>query len=349
MIIRDVVSIEFLDSDPNMDGYDFSSLNAVDSCVFKGIVTNVLGKKFTDATQRNMALECGDLCHKCYAMMRAISTNDETIKLKYLKQAVNTATDEVLSELNEKSKEQLTPVSKYMVYVDYILQNSGYYDEETDKKRTLANIRNSLLAYCSNFIELVAEEPVYVKDDIVGIELPFDKLVKIKFINESFKEEEKSFRFIGKIDGIHVKEGKLILHENKTSSRLDDSWLHQWEVSHQITGYCLIASYLSNEVCSQARVIGNQIPIPKLSGYAYRTERVDRDDFTWINWARWAINVIDLIEKYKNNPELAPMSTKTCSAYYSSCPLIPLCVLNDKEKVEALNEMITDKWSPLDE
>lgn len=329
-----------------MDGYDFSTLNAVDGCAVKGIISNVLGKRFDEPKQRNMALEAGDLCHKCFAVLRALTLTKEQV-CKFLLQAVPTMTQETFESLLQKSDEQITPVSKQMIFVDYILENGGFYDDENDKKRTLANIRNTLLAYCSNFNDMVHEEPVYVDEKgFVGIELPFDYVITITYNDKVIQ----NFRFIGKIDGLHVyKDGSLILHENKTASRLDDSWLGQWETSHQITGYCLIAQAITGKPCKKARVIGAQIPVPKMSGYAYRSERVDREVYYFENWARWVITQLEVVDSYKQCPHLAPMSTKNCCAYYSKCALLPLCVLDEDSRKEMIEQMIVDKWSPLDD
>jgi hypothetical protein len=257
-------------------------------------------------------------------------------------------TQDVFETLLQKSSEQLTPVSKQMIFVDYILENGGFYDDEGDKKRTLANIRNTLLAYCSNFNDLVANEPVY-KDEkgFVGIELPFDYVVSITYNEKSIR----NFRFIGKIDGLHVfKDGTMILHENKTASRLDDSWLGQWYKSHQITGYCLVANYFTKQECLQARILGMQIPAPKTTGYAFRMERVDREAFNYSDWARWVIETTDIIDEYKNIPEKAPMNTHACCKYYKQCAFIALCCSNEEERLRTINEdMIIDEWNPLND
>ena len=59
--------------------------------------------------------------------------------------------------------------------------------------------------------------------------------------------------------------------------------------------------------------------------------------------------MLDIIDCYKNCPHLAPMSTKNCCAYYSKCALLPLCVLSSDDKKEMIDQMIVDKWSPLDD
>ena len=341
------------------EGIDFSTMNAISSCPFRGIVRNVLGKQFKEGEERNMALEAGDLSHKVYAVWRAMSIKDEELRdiyvKKFLKQVVPEMPDEIfekeLEELVSKTTDCITPLSKMMVYADWIIANSGFYDDEKDKKRTIENIRTSLMAYGSNFLTLVAEEPVWISEDRtkVGIELPFEHTIRFEYKENSVKKV-KYVKFIGKIDGIHVhKNGKLIIHENKTAARLDDSWLAQWFMSHQITGYCLAASDFVGEFIDQARVLGMQIPVPKSSGYAYRTERVDRPQHFLENWAKWVIVQADIIEQYKDCPEKAIMNTKSCCAFYSTCPLMCLCTLPEDERKQAINEMVVKKWSPLNE
>lgn len=359
-MISEIVSINIDKEFPlEGDGIDFSTMNAISSCPFKGIVSNVLGKHLKDGEERNMALEAGDLSHKVYAVWRALSLEDEELQdiyvKKFLKQVVPEMPDEVfdkeVEELVGKTTDCLTPLAEMMVYADWVIANSGFYDDEKDKKRTIENIRTSLMAYGSNFLTLVKEEPVWISEDRtkVGIELPFEYVIRFEYIENGFKNV-KYIKFIGKIDGIHVhKNGKLIIHENKTASRLDDSWLAQWYMSHQITGYCLAASDFVGEYIDQARVLGMQIPVPKMSGYAYRTDRVDRPQYFLESWAKWVITQSDIIDQYKDYPEKAIMNTKSCCAFYSTCPLMCLCTLPEDERKQAIEEMPVKKWSPLNE
>ena len=359
-MIESILSINInKDIDCGGEGLDFSTMNAVSSCPFKGIVRNVLGKQFKEGEERNMALEAGDLSHKVYAVWRALSIKDKELRdiytKKFLKQVVPEMPDEIfekeLEELVGKTTDCITPLSEMMVYADWIIANSGFYDDEKDKKRTIENIRTSLMAYGSNFLTLVADEPVWISEDRtkVGIELPFEHTIEIAFM-EGGEQKTVFVKFIGKIDGIHVhKNGKLIIHENKTASRLDDSWLAQWFMSHQITGYCLAASDFVGEFIDQARVLGMQIPVPKTSGYAYRTERVDRPQHFLESWAKWVITQARVVADYKDCPEKAIMNTKSCCAFYSTCPLMCLCTLPEDERKQAIDEMIVKKWSPLNE
>lgn len=366
------IAINLYTGDKNDRGYDFSMLNSINTCPFYGIIRHIHNKVFNNSN-RDMALECGDLCHKCFAAYRALSiyysgikeekTTKTAIGRKYLfnliKNLVNNELDDdvvnqVLDDLFTEAETKVTPVAKYTVFSNWIIDNSGYYDEPDDKKRTIANIKESLLSYLSNFLSIIEDEPVWIEDENnvdskIGIELPFDLTISISF-DANGEEHTQDIHFIGKIDGVHVKDGKIILHENKTASRLDDSWSEQWYKSHQITGYCLAVSYLVNKSCFDARVLGMQIPITKYTGNAFRTERVDRELHYFSDWARWVLTNHEIIENYKNNPEKAPMNTHACCKYYKACSFMPLCVQNEEERLRIMNEEMIDKpWSPLDE
>ena len=378
MMINEILSINIDKyTGPEDDrGVDFSILNSVSTCPFYGIVRHILNKSFV-VNERNMALECGDLCHKCFATYRALSIyyrgvteNKDTLKLigthqiqRFFMEAIPDISEEEANDFIldcfERTEEFTTMLAKYTIFSDFIIDNSGYYDDPEDKKRTIANIKDSLRFYCSSFLDLVEEEPVWIEneediDTKVGIEIPFDVYIKIKYSTEIEKPQqikEKLIHFIGKLDGIHYRindNNSLIIHENKTASRLDDSWLGQWYKSHQITGYCLVANYFTKQECLQARVLGMQIPAPKTTGYAFRMERVDREAFNYSDWARWVIETTNIIDEYKNIPEKAPMNTHACCKYYKQCAFIALCCSNEEERIRTINEdMVIDEWNPL--
>lgn len=374
MFIEEVTNIEVVDNiEHNDKGYDFSTLNAISTCPFYGITRFIHNKVFNDS-ERNMALECGDLCHRCYAAYRALSIyyrgkkeNNKVIQGLGFNYLVNLFYENINGEMDkadldlqvecmfEEAEKKAGMLAKYLLFSDWIIDNSGYYEDPEDKKRTIENIKESLMAYCSNFLNIVEDEPVWIADindpySKLGIEIPFDVTVKITYIANQ-AEHTQDVHFIGKLDGIHVRkfDNSLIVHENKTASRLDDSWVGQWYKSHQITGYCLAASYFTGESCLQARVLGMQIPVPKYSGYAFRTERVDRENDYFSDWARWVISTIEVVEDYKEHPEKAPMNTHACCKYYKQCAFTPLCCVNEQERIRIINEeMVEQEWSPLD-
>lgn len=379
MMISDITQISINGYDKSNTlvdekGLDFSKMNSISTCPFYGIIRHILNKNF-QVNERNMALECGDLCHKCFAVYRAYSIyqrgeveNNNIIMTigynqikRFFSEVLGDVTDDdlnyIIDDCLEKTKDFTTNLAKYTVFSDFIIDNSGYFDDPNDKKRTIANIKDSLTYYLSNFLNLIETEPVWIGDinnteTKVGIEIPFDTVVSISFIANG-EEHTQDIHFIGKLDGIHVRlndNNSLIIHENKTASRLDDSWVGQWYKSHQITGYCLAAYYFTKQECLQARVLGMQIPAPKSSGYAFRMERVDREQFNFNDWCRWVLHINEIIEDYKDNPEKALMNTHACCKYYKQCAFIPVCCSDEEERKRIIEEdMIIDEWNPLDD
>lgn len=366
------IKVEAWDDSFDLKGYDFSMINAINTCPMYGITRYVHNKVFT-INEREMALECGALCHNCFAIYRALSIyyrgvkeQNDTICIigkkqirKFLLEVVSDLTEDsvydVCEELLLQANEKTTPLAKYTIFSDFLIDNSGYYDDPDDKKRTIDNIKESLFAYLSNFLDLIQKEPVWINniheiDTLVGIEIPFDLKVTINYVANG-EEQEQVLHFIGKLDGIHTRDdGTLIVHENKTASRLDDSWVGQWYNSHQITGYCLASSFFTGESCLQARVLGMQIPVPKYSGYAFRMERVDREKHYFADWCRWMITNHQAIEEYKDTPEIAPKNTHACCKYYKQCAFTYLCVNSAEERKRIIEEeMIEHEWSPLNE
>ena len=363
------IKVDSYTGDLTERGYDFSTLNSISTCPFYGIIRHIHNKVFS-INAREMALECGELCHQCFAAYRALSVCYRGQKEKngtmfglgyfYLTDILKKLMPEldesrctnILTELFEQAKDKTTLLAKYTIFSDFIIDNSGYYDDPDDKKRTIDNIKASLICYLSNFLDIIQKEPVYIDEEkqILGIEVPFNVNITITYIANGM-ENEQTIHFIGKLDGIHVREdGSLIVHENKTASRLDDSWLYQWYKSHQITGYCLAGSYFTGQNCLQARVLGMQIPIPKYSGLGFRTDRVDRQNEDFEDWARWILTTISCVEEYKDTPYIAPMNTHACCKYYRQCSFLPLCTQNKEERKRIIEEEMIDKpWSPLDE
>ena len=85
-MISEILSVNLNDGTiTEEDALDFSTMNNVSSCAFRGIVSSVLGKQLNDTPERNMALEAGDLCHKVYAVWRALSIKDEDLQDVYVK------------------------------------------------------------------------------------------------------------------------------------------------------------------------------------------------------------------------------------------------------------------------
>jgi hypothetical protein len=174
----------------------------------------------------------------------------------------------------------------------------------------------------------------------VGIEWPFDMVVTIG---------DRVFRHTGRIDGIHWRSGKLVLHDNKTASRLNEAWEMSFETSSQVTAYCVAASLYTQQEVNSAEIHGLAIPMPKSYEYGgIVVAQTSRQDHHFARWLKWLDYTIELCERYKDNPYDAPMFTHSCNRYFRPCSMIPFCASDREEQERIIGEMVVDEWSPLD-
>ena len=196
--------------------------------------------------------------------------------------------------------------------------------------------------------------PIWVRDKTkadtdVGIEIPFDLTVSINWADHIEQSYSMKARFIGKMDGLHWNRDNLIIIEEKTGAKLDDHWLSQWVLSHQITGYCLAAATFTQESCKHALVSGMRIPIGKVPAEGIRREYVPRPAILFEKWANWFVTSIQMHETWENDVADAPMYTHSCNRYFNTCSFLPFCAADSREeKEQIIGEMETDRWSPLD-
>jgi hypothetical protein len=227
-----------------------------------------------------------------------------------------------------------------------VLDTSGYYDDPRDKRRTLSNMEEACYAYINRWRW---DHPVWMRHPNnpigdVGIEIPFELRADIS------GSDLFSFRFVGRIDGIHYDgSGKLIVHDNKTASRLSDTWSQAQMTSHQYTGYCVAASHFTQNVVSRAQVLGLALPQPRSYDFnGFASESMDREDYHLRRWVDWMVHTLRIAKIYKNDPISAPKYTHSCNRYFRPCSMIPFCYGDDDEQNRILGEMEVQMWSPLD-
>ena len=62
------------------------------------------------------------------------------------------------------------------------------------------------------------------------------------------------------------------------------------------------------------------------------------------------LHTVSIIDAYSAEPTDAPMYTHSCNRYFRSCSFIPLCTeTRERRKWIYDNEMITQRWNPLEE
>lgn len=347
--------------DAAVETFDNTKLTAGATCPTWGITRYQMHKTVAQSS-RAMALECGSVMHDAFAMIRLVQLLHDFNNIAGRDPAIGKALfqfhglrmfkQERLMQILEQASGngEFSPSDNVKIYATRaavaVLETSDYYDDPSDKKRTIANMEDSLFAYVSKWDW---KQPIWVRDitdptSDVGIEIPFDLLVTWQF-----GDAVKQRRFTGKIDGIRVVNGVVRLEENKTASRLNEAWSQPFYLNSQPTGYMMAASVFSGETIRQARIMGLCIPLPKsydAGGYLEFT--VHRTDNHITDWLRWFDFIASSVyEDFAYNPSEAPRFTHSCGRYFRPCSMIPFCDVDEAEQKLMLDEMITEEWSPL--
>lgn len=342
------------EEDKSTPGYDHSTLSAINTCPTWGLIRYGLHKVMPGAG-RAMALEAGGAAHECFAALRLyqlwkhdIKENDEIM------QAVVQSHGERLFGARRfeqmKSKVDATSLDRTNA-VNFVLEalyTSEFYDNDQDKRRTVSNIAESMIVFIDRHD--MKRHPIWIRDRTdpktdIGIENTFDLVAKIAY-TDGARPHVLVRRFFGSIDALVHDGPDVIVDENKTGARLDDSWLAQWRLSHQITGYCLAGNVITNLPCDAARVVGMRIPIGKVLFEGVRVEQVNRHKYHYSDWAKWFIHTVGLFEQYKDKVVGAPRYTHSCNRYFRPCSLIAYCDQDEDERIKILEEMEHDEWHP---
>lgn len=256
-----------------------------------------------------------------------------------------------------------------------IFSSSGYYEDPNDRRRTVANIEEALIAYVSRYplgqtLACVIPDDRYASGYFVGVEIPVDMYLEIETDDpveypftavfhdgETFIERTQGriyrYRFTGRVDGVHFTSSQLLhvaVEENKTAARLDDAWRNAFITSHQPTGYCFAIGALLNVAVEHAVIRGMSIPLPKTFDYGgIVNEPIIRNTDNFIRWAKWVVHTCEVTRPYLDTPHDAPMYTHSCNRFFRPCPMIPFCDSPTDEREAMLAEMDVKEWSPLEE
>lgn len=333
--------------------FDNTKLVALNTCPTWGIVRYELHKRFP-GSRREMALEAGGAAHEAYSAIRLADLiyNGHHFypDIDCRSVAVETAltlfeesrVDEWLSVLSQGESEEHSA----MLAALNIFGTSGFMDDPLDRRRTVANIEEALIAYMQRY-PFGKTMPV-VLDDFVGVEVPIDMHLII-----TTDKDEHHFRFIGRVDGVHwrnIDKQTVVIEENKTGARLDDAWEMSFNMSHQVTGYMFAVSHLVGLPVWDGIVRGMAIPLPKTYDYGgINNVHVTRDELKVAEWAEWVLYTHLITKPYLHKPTQAPKFTHSCNRYFRPCAFIPFCDSPLEEREAMLEEMQLDKWSPLDE
>jgi hypothetical protein len=332
-------------SDCTLTPYDYSTLTAGHTCPTYGILRYGMHKTFQG--KRAMALEAGTAMHDVFAADRLWQlAHYDGLKEHADHRGKTLFGDERWKELRDLLFVSTPERPEHLSFGIAALESSGFYDDPSDNRRTMSNLQNTSIAYMDRSLK---EWPIYVSDPtnpeaFVGIECPFDFLVTF---DDGFQ-----IRFIGRVDGIHWHNNRTEIwpHENKTGARLNESWLHSFRTSHQITGYMIAASVMVNQPIRWGMVHGAAIPLPKSFDFGgIVRETVERKEHHIESWETWVRSGISIFERWKSNPHEAPKYTHSCNRYFRTCQFIDFCSSDRESQKELVDMMIESKWSPLED
>lgn len=338
----------------NYEGFDYTKLSAINQCPTWGIIRYGIHKTMArrdGGGTRSTALEAGKAAHDAFASVRVAQlwyTHPDHATFHAHRIFGKDRSASLLAVIrNAANREQaLRAVSMEAI------STSGFQDDPFDKRRTLANLETSVVAYADSYDS--DRWPVWIEDASrpegkAGIEQPFAMLVTI-LLHDGRNYEIK---YTGKIDGLHwhrEEGGEIILHENKTGGRLDEAWSNSFSLSHQVTGYIVAGSLFTGSPIGRAVVRGVQLPMPRMLVNGLQDVWVYREQHHISRWAEWLIHTHGLYTIYRDDPLNAPKYTHSCNRYYRPCPFIPLCYAGDEEqKAVYTDEMVKDEWNPLAE
>jgi hypothetical protein len=350
------------DEDANLPAYDHTKLSAINTCPTWGILRYSMHKRMPGSA-RSMALEAGGASHEAFAAVRmyqyeAFQCKNKIQRANAEKHGTRLFGNDRYQDIRDTFSDGATHRTNAINYAITALENSEFYDDIGDNRRTISNISESIIAYIDAYD--MERYPIWIRDEKevdtdIGIEIPFDIVVDIEYDNGTtttvsgyIDPQHLQARFTGKLDGLHYNNDELIIIEEKTGARLDDAWLSQWILSHQITGYCIASTTFTGLPCNHALVSGMRIPIGRIPSEGIRREYVPRTPLMFEKWANWFVTSIGVEQEWKENVVDAPMYTHSCNRYFRSCSFMPLCASNTvEEKQGIIEEMEYDEWSPL--
>jgi len=325
--------------DLHLPYFSHSIIEAIATCPKWGLIRYKERKYFRNSS-RAMALEAGSAMHDVFAALRLW----QILRLQNLPEHFKHHGIRLFGEGRFETtwRERSDKRDEALAFCFEILNTSGYYDDPSDKTRTMSNMEETTIRYVDEMLSHADRNPIWIANtedatDTVGIELPFDLVIN------------DEIRYIGTIDGICDRDGVLRIEENKTASRLDEAWRNSFEVKSQPTGYMVAARCITNDPeVNSARIIGVKLKQTR-SHEDMLTFAIEREESHFHSWLRTLYFVHKLSEEYKDNYLHAPEFTHSCNRYFRPCSFIPLCSSDMADQEDMYEQMEETPMSPSEE
>ena len=356
------------DDEKHLPIIDNTRLTAVNTCPRWAGVRYGHNKIMGSGTSRALALEVGTALHHSFGAIRL----HQLARNGYVDHAMHHARrlfprdgayEEARSIINAASSTNEGDLTALRELGLFGIEYSRYEDDEKDKKRTRVNMEEAIIKYANryNLSNRIWVSKQDKPEATVGIEIPFDVIIDIRarpgvlfsnYTTSPLGDEGKQIRFVGRLDGLVFDSGdNLLLEENKTTAQINATWITQWEMSHQLTGYIVVARQFAMLSCEAAEVIGLAIPQPKTSPYDGLVRVPATRSASRVNqWLQWFVNSVLDFEDATAAPLEAATFTHSCTRYFRECSMLPLCA-SDREEQEDIfnNQMTIQEWNPLSE
>ncbi len=335
-----------------LEKMDYTKLSAINMCPTWGVLRYGMHKAMPGGG-RSMALEAGKALHDCFATIRLLQLGYEQGAMEHMHYHGERLFGEPRWACITAMLAHTTSFSSDSVRnaVLETLTTAGYVDDPSDRRRTFSNLETAILYYLSRWD--AKRYPVWMRDYAdptadIGVEVPF--AIKIQPFIDTWALTP--FIYTGRIDGLHnisLGSDELLIQENKSASRLDDSWRQSFDMSHQVTGYCVAGSLFTNTHITRGLVLGLSLPLPKYMTDGLAIVDVRRPQFMSERWLQWLEYTTNVYNANKDDPYNAPRHTHSCNRYFRPCSMIPFCASDLVDQQDMVEQMVTDEWSPLTE
>jgi len=338
-------------SEANLFAYSHSKVEAILTCPVWGIIRYVKNLYYPNA-QRAMALEAGGAMHDVFAACRLWQLlRLQSLPEHFIHHGHRLFGEERFTRCWKDYGGKETDYRDELINFCFNILNSGeFYDDTDDNIRTLSNMETTVIRYVDWRMPQFERNPIWVEDvndatKRVGIEVTFDVIIAYR---------GKSVRYIGTIDGIitplnanpsYPVLGEAYIDENKTASRLDETWRKSYMVKSQPTGYIAIARMITSLVVSKVRMIGVKIKQTR-SSEDLRAFIEDREDYQMIKWVQSLFHAHEIVERYEADPLQAPQYTHSCSRFFRPCSFIDLCAASPEDQQDIYQSMVPGRLSP---
>jgi len=312
-----------------------------------GVVRYGLRRTYDAGGQRALALEAGSAMHEIFAAIRLWQlANVQKLREHVHYHGPKLFGLERYSMLDFFMLKNFEPREHLISLCFSVLHSSGYYDDPRDNIRTLTNMESALISYIDEYLPLMKSWEIYVHDpknptSPIGVELTTDAVLHYS--------DGKIIRYIGTADAVLRslldRAKPLYVGENKTASRLDDSWRLSFELSHQVTGYNVITTAKLAIPVYRTKVFGLRLQSGQQNTYESFEPQIRTREMIHV-WANWVYSGVTLYEHYGEVFESTQRLTHSCNRYFRPCALLTFCADTPEGREMQIKDMVESDLSP---